>query len=353
MPPCSKKLHVKLVMRRPLPGQFSVERVFRDIAAALPTDIDASLVEVPRHSKGVLPRLRNMLFTARLQADVVHITGDIQYCAITAPRGRCVLTVLDLVSFHRLEGWRRRIFFVIWYRFPVRVAAAVTTISAAVRREMLEHIPTAAPKTVVIGCPVSPHFRPAANVPLDERGEFRVLQVGTGPNKNFGRVALALKGLPIHLHVVGRLTDKQRHALDSLRLAYSLDTDLSDAEMLLAYQRSTLLVFVSTYEGFGLPILEAQACGVPVVTSDISPMCDIAGEAAILVNPQDVASIRRGVATVLGDANLRATLRESGRLNAARYSATTVAAHYAETYRRVVSGNLRKRGTDDTRHRRR
>lgn len=351
--PSNTQLHVKLVMRRPLPGQFSVERVFRDIAAALPTDIDASLVEVPRHSKGVLPRLRNMLFTARLQADVVHVTGDIQYCALTAPRGRCVLTVLDLVSFHRLKGWRQRILFVIWYRLPVRVAPAVTTISGAVRHELLKHFPTAAHKTTVIGCPVNPNFRPAANVPLEESGEFRVLQVGTGPNKNFERVALALKGLPIHFHVVGRLTDKQRHLLENLRLPYSLGTDLSDAEMQLTYQRSTLLVFASTYEGFGLPILEAQACGIPVVTSGLSPMCDIAGEAAIMVDPHDVGSIRHGVTTVLGDAGLRATLRESGLLNAALYSPTRVAAHYAETYRRVGSGNLRNRGTDGTRQRRR
>ena len=109
------RVRVKVVMRRPLPGQFSVERVFHDVVAALPTDIEASLVEVPHHSRGVVPRIRNILFTARLRADVIHIAGDIQYCALAVRPSRCVLTVLDLVSLRRLTGWRRRVLSLVWY----------------------------------------------------------------------------------------------------------------------------------------------------------------------------------------------------------------------------------------------
>ena len=339
LPDPRPSMRVKLVMRRPLPGQFSVERVFRDVAGALPADIDASLVEVPYRSQGILPRLGNMLFTARLRADVVHITGDIQYCALAVRSSRCVLTVLDLVSVRRLSGWRKRILSMIWYRLPVRHAAAITTISTTIRDELLDGFPTAAHKTSVIGCPVSDHFQPAPASGLGSN-EFRVLQVGTGPNKNLERVATAIVGLPVHLHVVGRITDEQRHVMERLGLSYSEDADLSDSDMRCAYQTSNLLIFASTYEGFGLPIVEAQACGLPVVTSAIPPMCDIAGDAAVLVDPHDAASIRSGVVAVLRDASLRSGLSQFGPLNAARHSPTRVAAEYADTYRRVVTRKL-------------
>jgi glycosyltransferase involved in cell wall biosynthesis len=345
VPTLRSPLRVALVMRRPLPGQFSVERVFRDVASAFPPDIEASLVEVPCPSRGLFPRIRNVLFTARLQADIIHITGDVQYCALAVRPSRCILTILDLVSLRRLIGWRRCILSLVWYRLPVLRAGAVTTISSAVRDELLRILPTAAHKTTVIGCPVGDSFQPASNGACD-RSEFCVLQVGAGPNKNLERVAAALQGLPVHFHVVGRITDEQRRLMDLLGLSYSQDTDLSDGEMQIAYQRSGLLVFASTYEGFGLPILEAQACGIPVVTSAIPPMCDIAGGAAVLVDPYDPASIRRGIETVLDDSELRSRLSASGRLNASRHTAAAIAAQYADTYRRLGIRHSRPSGPD-------
>lgn len=340
-------LRVVIVMRRRGPGQFSVERVFRDITSALPGDLQVSVVEVPFPSRGVLPRLRNMLFTARIRADVVHIAGDIQYCALAVCRSRSLLTILDLVSLRRLSGWRRRVLFLLWYRFPVRRATAVTAISEAVRDELLDLLPTAHTKTTVIGCPVSPEFGPAPDG-AHTSDLFQVLLVGSNPNKNLGRVAAALQGLPVHLHVVGRVHDDQRRMMDQLGLSHSQAAGLSDSEMRTTYQNCSALVFASTYEGFGLPILEAQACGIPVVTSAIPPMCDVAGGAAVLVDPWDVASIRGGVEALLGDAELRARLSEAGRLNAARYSPTRIAAEYADSYRLLAdmarvsnSGGLR------------
>lgn len=283
-----------------------------------------------------------MWFAARLRADVVHITGDIQYCALAVRGSRCLLTVLDLVSLWRLTGWRRRIVLLLWYRLPIRRAAAVSVISRAVREELVRLLPEARGKIIVIGCPVGQEFTPAPDG-TTRSDVFQVLLVGSTPNKNVERVATALRGLPLHVHVVGTLHDEQRRLMDRLGLSYTQTAGLSDAEMRNSYQRSSVLVFASTYEGFGLPILEAQACGIPVITSSIPPMCDVAGDAAVLVDPYDPVSIRRGVEAVMGDAALRASLRHAGRLNADRHSPERVAAQYAESYRRSPCAVRRSR----------
>lgn len=319
-------------------GQFSVERVFRDVVSAMPAGIDAMLVEVPYPSRGLLPRLRNMLFTARLQADVVHITGDIQYCALAVRRSRCLLTVLDLGSLRRLTGWRRRLLLLLWYRLPILRAAAVTTISRAICDELDQLLAGAGSKTTVIGCPVGQEFAPSPGG-MVKPPCFRVLLVGTTPNKNMETVAAALQGLPIHIRIVGNMDDKQRAIMARLHLSYSQVAGLSHSEMVATYQSSSVLLFASTYEGFGLPILEAQACGLPVVTSSVSPMCDVAGDAAVLVDPLNAASIRHGVEAVLSDPDLRSRLSAAGQLNAANYTPTRVAAEYADAYRRLVSGD--------------
>jgi glycosyltransferase involved in cell wall biosynthesis len=93
-----------------------------------------------------------------------------------------------------------------------------------------------------------------------------------------------------------------------------------------------LLLFPSLHEGFGLPIVEAQATGRPVVTSDREPMTEVSGGAAVLVDPEDVASIRTGVLRVLEDHQLAAELVRRGRVNVGRFSASAVAAQYAAIY---------------------
>lgn len=86
------------------------------------------------------------------------------------------------------------------------------------------------------------------------------------------------------------------------------------------YGRCAAFAFPSTYEGFGLPILEAMQRSIPVLTSDRGSMKEVAGDAALLINPDDVASIRHGLETLLTDEKLRARLSKDGPKNASRFS---------------------------------
>src|SRR5262249_47496010 len=104
------------------------------------------------------------------------------------------------------------------------------------------------------------------------------------------------------------------------------------------------LCFASLHEGFGLPIIEAQAVGRPVITSTIAPMCDVAGDSACLVDPYNVESIRQGIAAILNSHDYRKDLVEKGYRNAARYSPASVARRYLLLYRASMLENQHETG---------
>src|SRR5690606_36261075 len=168
---------------------------------------------------------------------------------------------------------------------------------------------------------------------------FRLLQVGTGANKNLARVIEACSGLPLTLVIVGRLSPSARRRLRELGVAHENAWELTDAGLLEAYRRCHALIFASTYEGFGMPIIEAQAVGRPVITSRLCSMPEASGGAACLVDPFDVADIRRGIRRLLEDPEYARTLVRFGYENAARYTPERVAAAYAELYRGVHAGS--------------
>ncbi len=160
--------------------------------------------------------------------------------------------------------------------------------------------------------------------------------IGTGPHKNIDRVAQALAGLPVQLEVIGRLPQDRLTRLQAKGLAVTARHDLSDTELAQAYAQADILMFPSLAEGFGLPILEAQSVGRPVITSDRSPMREVAGDAALLVDPEDPQDIKNAVERLVADPKLRDTLVQAGFRNIARFTPDTAAAQYADLYRHIA-----------------
>ncbi|HUA62165.1 MAG TPA: glycosyltransferase family 1 protein [Verrucomicrobiae bacterium] len=104
------------------------------------------------------------------------------------------------------------------------------------------------------------------------------------------------------------------------------------------FESAAAFVFPSRYEGFGLPPLEAMACGTPVVTSDVSSLPEVVGDAAVLVNPENVFDIARGIQEVLTDQTLRASLIRRGHEQAARFNWSRAAKQVLEIYQEAVGG---------------
>jgi alpha-1,3-rhamnosyl/mannosyltransferase len=111
---------------------------------------------------------------------------------------------------------------------------------------------------------------------------------------------------------------------------------VEDADLPALYAGATLFVFPSLYEGFGLPPLEAMACGTPVVCSNTSSLPEVVGEAALTVNPRDATEIANAITHVLDDAGLRDRLRERGLARAAQFSWEHTARETLQVYRDVI-----------------
>jgi glycosyltransferase involved in cell wall biosynthesis len=326
------RVRVVWLARRAPPGLFSIERVFDSVRGALPADIDVRLETNRFLSRGVLRRLLDALAARQRAGGITHVLGDVHYLTWFLPRRGSILTVHDCVSLERSQGVRRFLLWLLWYWLPLRRVEHVTVVSEYTRQALARWVPGARPDVSVIPPPVPPEFTPH---PAPARGErLRLLHVGTSENKNLARVIEACRGLPVMLDIIGRLDRACAARLRELDVAYENRAELGDAELLEAYHRCDALIFASTYEGFGLPILEAQAVGRPVITSRTCSMPEASGGAACLVDPFDVEDIRRGIRRLLDDPDYAKALVRFGYENAARHAPERVAAAYAELYRR-------------------
>ena len=140
------------------------------------------------------------------------------------------------------------------------------------------------------------------------------------------------------MKILGKPTDEQVNCLRENGVDFEPVVGLSSEEVVALYRECDLVTFVSTCEGFGLPIIEGNAVGRAVITSNLSSMPEVAGDAALLVDPFDVSAIRSAIQAVIDNRELREALIQKGVKNVERFSARTIANRYAELYREVASG---------------
>ncbi len=331
-----KRIQVVYFQRKRRPNaNFSLEFIFDDVRSRLQDEIDAVVRIAPCQSNGLFRRLWICLDAIWHQGHVNHVTGDTNFVAIGLSRRCTILTVLDCGFLHREPGLRRWLLKKIWLDLPVRSATVVTTISESARQEIVALTGCAADKVIVVPVAVSDAFQPS---PREMNTESpRILQIGTAPNKNLLRSIEALSGIPCTLVVIGKLNMQTREALTSHQISFENYFELSDEQMRRQYHLADIVLFPSTYEGFGMPIVEGQRVGRPVVTSNLSSMPEVAGDGACLVNPLDVASIRAGVLRVLEDAAFRQELILNGFVNARRFDAEQIARQYHAVYHRLAA----------------
>ena len=327
---------IKVIHFQRQPGRrgFSIERLFADLRAAMPPDIRCEKYVVPHPSRGWWRRMAAIADAGRHRGEVNHITGDVHFLALGLPGKNTLLTVHDCGILHRSRGLSRLLLRLFWYTWPIARCRMVTAISETTRRELIELTDAPPAKIRVIYDCVSPDFVP---MPATfNRSCPRILLVGVAPNKNLERIAAALAGLRCAVELIGQPSAAQHEAFAQRGISLQALGNCDNQGVLAAYRRCDLVLFASVHEGFGLPILEAQATGRPVVTSNCSSMAEVAGDSACLVDPLAPASIRAGVERVIQDDGYRALLVRRGAENVRRFQPARIAGDYAAIYREMA-----------------
>jgi glycosyltransferase involved in cell wall biosynthesis len=288
----------------------------------------------------------------RIQADLVHGPVFVGPLLSSCP---VVVTIHDLsfIRFPELFRPVNRFYLTALTRLSARRARRLIAVSAHAARESAQLLGVPPERIDVVYHGVDPAFHP---LPAGEVLSFRerrglperfVFFVGTlEPRKNlvrlveaFARVRDGGTGLVL---VGGRgwSYDELFARVEALGLGDEIVFAgyVMNDELPLWYNAATVVAYPSVYEGFGLPVLEAQACGTPVLTSNTSSLPEAAGDAALMVDPYDVEAIAAGLSQVLTDESLRHQLRERGLVHAGRFSWPRAARETACVYRRALAG---------------
>ena len=315
----------------------SIERVFASIVTYVKKeghDVRESYVRAFRFWPFGL--IYNIIRYAILsmRGGVFHITGDVQYIACLMNSKRTFLTVHDCVPLHNtnVPKYSKWLCYWLWYYLPLKHLKYITCISEATRKDLISFFPWVEHKLSVIPNPVGDEFR---YVPKEINvTNPRILHVGTRSNKNLERVIESLDGVQCQLVIIGELTDKQRFLLQRYNINYINRVHISDEDIVEEYRQADIISFPSLFEGFGMPIIEGQATGRPVITSNIEPMCSVAGNAAILVDPYNIKAIKKGL---IGNTKKDLiAIVEKGLENAKRFHSQAIAQQYISLYKQSL-----------------
>lgn len=326
--------NVRFFFRKP--GlNYSIERVFDAIVQAQEIINKSDKLCVKFHRASLIHMLFNIFFVYanRIQG-VNHVTGDIHYVVFALKRSNTVLTIHDMCSYHSSKGLRRFLIWLIWFYLPCKWVKNITCISEKTKQELVMYAKCSAKKITVIHNPVYDNF-------IYHAKDFnvlypRILHIGTRHNKNIERVINSLKGINCHLRIVGVLTDVQMSLLNKNNVDYSFVCDLTDNEILIEYINSDIISFPSLYEGFGMPVIEGQAIGRAVLSSNIEPINEISCcKCALLVNPLSTEEIKAGFKKIIDNSDLRESLIRQGLINVNRFRLNKVVGDYLLIYNKL------------------
>lgn len=313
-------------------------------------------VRSPTNSPTTLLGLNKVVDLTSLE--LFHAPANIQPGGLLMP---CVTTIHDIMWLTHPEwcnprwwGQAERRFYGYGIRRALRQSAMIATVSEATRQEILRLYPDLEDRIAVTRSGVSQDFAPApydpqliAEAGLDPGRRFCLVVGQYAPYKNhesaIAAFAAAFGNRPDYDLVLVQRRGNNSRALQELAQQHGIAgrvhfPRIPRREVLIQlYSAAEMLLHPSLCEGFGNPIAEAMACGCPVITSNISAMPEVAGDAALLVNPRDVGNIAQALRAVADDPAVRADMSRRGIARAQELDWREFAAANLAIYRRVLA----------------
>lgn len=324
------------VQLQPVAAPLVNEYVLRDPETALALDVWPARHWAPCIARS-LARRRH-----RGPADVVHNTFYLPRALADYPQAKRVVTVHDMIPEIYPETRRRLDFLTVKKRY-VEQADHVVCVSESTKEDMFRiYGPISAPVTV-IHSGVSANFRPTPDR-IPKWPERYILHVGHRAGYKggstlfaaFAEVAQSDRNLYLVLAGGGSITPSEHRQLEQLGVsARILQRQVLDRDMPKAYSNAKAFVFPSEYEGFGLPVLEAMACGCPTILSTSSSLPEIGSDAAVYFKPGVPESLSKAILKVLNDGELAEELRQRGQARAATFTWLLSATRLAEVYQSI------------------
>lgn len=267
----------------------------------------------------------------RAKYDLYHITGDVNYLWLFFPWKKTTMTVHDIGMYkNNKKTIKRRLFVFVSFILPSFFLKKITCVSELTKQDLANKLGINSKRLIVINNPVVFDIEPSKKK-FDETCPV-ILQIGTGRHKNLDSLIEAVNGLNCKIDIVGNPDNLLIERMENLNINYTVATRLSNEEILEKYRHCDILYFVSRSEGFGLPILEAQAMRRPVLTADTEPTKSVCGGGALLCSPEDIPAIRAGILTLCSNPQERERIISIGEQNVKRYDKVNIAKEYLDFY---------------------
>lgn len=321
---------------------YSIAKVFEPIINNINQKNEVNSFFVPYNGTNIVKILKNIYYVNRRRnkKGINHITGDIHYCILGLIGCKTILTIHDIgfinSPVNKHNAFSRLQWYLIWLLIPALLANKINTISLSIYKELLIILPKFLHNKIsIINNPID-----LDKVKFTPKNEINtvpiILHIGTKTNKNLERVIEGISNIHCILVIIGRLNVNQINLLNSYKIDYINEWNLSDIQLYNWYIKCDIVSFPSLYEGFGMPIIEGQAIGRPVVTSNIEPMPHVGGDGAIYVNPFSVDSIKRGFTNILQSKDLYQSIVLKGIKNVERFSINNISNQYYHLYNRII-----------------
>ncbi|MRX48660.1 glycosyltransferase [Pedobacter puniceum] len=316
-------------------GGYSIAKVSNTFITEFKKDLNVLEFEMPHHKADLFSVIKNIyyIFNNRNKTGINHITGDIHYGALGLIGCKTVLTIHDLSAHETNDSAIKRfIIKFLWFKLPLLFVNKIVCISEETKIRLEKIVK----KKEILVIPNAVDSTFSVSIKEFNTSEPTILQIGTAWNKNVKNLILAVKHIKCQLIIVGQINKELELLLNKNQINYKIRKDLSDREIIEEYKNSDIVAFVSLYEGFGMPIIEANATGRAIITSNISPMNQIANDSALLVNPNNVEEIKNGIIKIINDKEYRESIINKGILNAKKYNVELICKQYEEVYKSLL-----------------